>query len=119
MYAIMRDDLHMSPGKMAAQAGHAFLDTYERCSKEYPDRAIEYHSDCHGTKVILSAKREDQLLSLFEAVKPTGIPCALIIDSGHIMPPHFDGNPIVTALGIGPATRSEIHHLTKKFQILK
>jgi PTH2 family peptidyl-tRNA hydrolase len=46
-----------------------------------------------------------------------GIPHKLIIDSGHIMPPHFDGNPIITALGIGPCCRDEIKNITKKFKL--
>lgn len=117
MYAIVREDLQMSPGKMAAQTGHAFLDTYDQCRKEYPDRAIEYQSGRHGTKVVLSAKNEFHLLSIYENVKSSGIPCVLIIDENHIMPPHFDGSPIITALGIGPCTRKEIHHITKRIQL--
>lgn len=35
------------------------------------------------------------------------------------MPPFFDGSPIVTALGIGPATREQIKKITKKFQLVK
>jgi peptidyl-tRNA hydrolase len=119
MYAIIREDLGMSPGKMGAQTGHAFLDTYDLCRKEYPDRATAYHNGCHGTKVILAAANEAKLLHAYELAKMSGVPCALITDSGHIMPPHFDGNPINTAIGIGPATRSEIHHITKNFPLVK
>jgi PTH2 family peptidyl-tRNA hydrolase len=119
MYAIVRGDLQMSPGKCAAQTGHAFLDTFDLCRKEYPDRATSYHNGCHGTKVILSAKNEDQLREAYELAKMSDIPSVLIIDSGHIMPPHFDGSPIVTALGLGPATREEIKHITKKFPLVK
>jgi peptidyl-tRNA hydrolase len=119
MYAIVRNDLEMSPGKLAAQTGHAFLDTFDQCRKEYPDRAEQYHNGCHGTKVVLGAKSLDQILSTYELVRSVGIPCTLITDSGHVMPPHFDGEPVVTALGIGPALREEIRHITKKFQLVK
>jgi PTH2 family peptidyl-tRNA hydrolase len=119
MYAIIRADLDMTAGKMASQAGHAFLDTFQLCQDIDPERAKEYGEDGHGTKIALYAKNESQILQLYELVKASGIPCALIIDSGHIMPPYFDGNPITTALGIGPARRSEIHHLTKKLQLIK
>lgn len=106
----------MSAGKLASQAGHAFLDAYDQCRKEYPDRATEYNTS--GTKVVLRAKSLDHLLRAEQESKSLGIPCSLITDSGHIMPPHFDGNNIVTALGIGPATRSEIKRITKRFQLV-
>lgn len=109
----------MSPGKLASQAGHAFLDTFAVCQKENPELAAEYHSGRHGTKVVAGATNEGQLMKAYELAKAAGLPCALIIDSGHVMPPFFDGNPIVTALGIGPARRDEIHAITKRFQLVK
>jgi peptidyl-tRNA hydrolase len=111
-------DLGMTQGKLASQTGHAFLDAYDQCRKEYPDRATEYHSGRHGTKVCLAAKDETALLQAYEQAQSAGIPCALIIDSGHIMPPYFDGNPIVTALGIGPCRRDEVKSITKHFQLI-
>lgn len=109
----------MTQGKLASQAGHAYLDSYEACRREDPGRADSYHNGCHGTKVCLGAKNEDQLMHAYELAQAYGLPCALITDSGHIMPPHFDGSPIVTALGIGPALRDEIHSITKRFQLIK
>lgn len=106
----------MSAGKLASQAGHAFLDAYDQCRKDYPDRAEEYNTS--GTKVVLRAKSSEHLIRAEQEAKALGIPCSLIIDSGHIMPPYFDGNPIITALGIGPATRSEIKRITKRFQLV-
>lgn len=107
----------MSPGKQASQAGHAFLDAYLAAQEIRPDVALEYRGDSHGTKVVLRAKNQEQLLRAFEKAKAAGIPCALIIDSGHVMPPHFTGDPIVTALGIGPATRSEVARITGSFAL--
>jgi len=87
------------------------------CSRDSPAIAQEYKSDHHGTKVVLIADSEDQLRLAYEKATHLGIPASLIIDSGHIMPPHFDGSPIVTALGIGPARRSDIQQITKKFKL--
>jgi peptidyl-tRNA hydrolase, PTH2 family len=119
MYAIVRNDLNMSPGKMAAQTGHAFLDTYDECRNKDPSRAAEYHDGCHGTKVVLGAKSLDQLMLIYEQAKAEGLPCTVITDSGHVMPPHFDGSPIVTAVGIGPVTRNESHHITKRLNVVR
>jgi peptidyl-tRNA hydrolase len=105
----------MTTGKLASQAGHAFVDTADACKNKDPTRYAAYT----GTKVVIEARDEEQLLRAYEQAKQAGLPCALIIDSGHILPPHFDGSPIITALGIGPAKRDEIHTITKRFQLVK
>jgi len=107
----------MPVGKLASQAGHAYLNSYLEALEHDPETATEYQKDGIGSKICLKAKNLDKLLTAYEAAKAAGLPCSLITDSGHIMPPHFDGNPIITALGIGPALRSSIHPITKKFQV--
>lgn len=106
----------MPPGKLAAQAGHAYLGAFISANKNSPDLAKEYASDPPGTKICLAANDEAQLLALYELAASAGIPCALITDSGHILPPHFDGSPIVTALGLGPVTRKGVASLTRRLQ---
>jgi PTH2 family peptidyl-tRNA hydrolase len=115
----VRTDLGMTQGKLASQAGHAYLDAYIRSVNHRPVVAGEYCQDGHGTKVCLGAINETALLHAYEQAQSAGLPCALIIDSGHIMLPHFDGNEVVTALGIGPCRRDEIQSITKKFQLIK
>lgn len=120
MYAILRGDLNMSPGKSASQAGHAFKLLTKQIITEHPVLAADYFSDGDmGTNVVLKSKNQFQLERAFHAAKAAGIPAELIIDSGHIMPPHFDGSPIITALGIGPARREQIHHITKRFNCVE
>jgi PTH2 family peptidyl-tRNA hydrolase len=106
LYAIVRKDLHMPTGKLAAQAGHAFLNSYLECVQLNPRRARLYQKGGLGTKVTLEGSVTD-IRALVKLAKANGWPHSLIIDSGHVMPPHFDGNPIMTALGIGPLTREE------------
>jgi peptidyl-tRNA hydrolase len=115
MYAIIRNDLEMTAGKMASQAGHAFVDTYELCLTTDPERLTAYT----GTKVVVGAKDETHIRRAYEQAQAAGLPCVLIVDAHHVMPPHFDGNPIVTALGIGPVRRDEVHAITKRFQVVK
>lgn len=119
MYVITRGDLHMSGGKLASQAGHAFKmltkqlhDDTELFNNYFADGDI-------GTNVVLRAKNLNQILLAHDKALAAGIPCSLISDQGHIMPPHFDGKPIITALGIGPATRDDIQHITKRFNLEK
>ena len=105
----------MPPGKMAAQAGHAFLGAFVNSQGERKDR---YAADPPGTKVVLVARDLHKLLLIQSIVADEGLPYALITDEGHILPPHFDGSPIITALGVGPATRREVACL-KRLQIVR
>ena len=109
----------MSPGKLAAQAGHAFLDSFLASAESRPQYAHAYRGDSHGTKVTLSSPDLDQLLRAEALARSEGIPCALITDSGHVLPPHFDGSPVITALGLGPAWRSEVRHITRRFALVR
>lgn len=109
----------MSPGKLAAQAGHAFLDSFLSCQASDPARARTYRDPGHGTKVVLAARDVAQLEFLLNQASDAGLPCALIIDSGHVMPgTSFDGSSVVTALGLGPATRGEVEHLIKRLALV-
>lgn len=102
----------MPPGKMAAQAGHAFLGAYLESLAQRPDEAASYIDDAPGTKIVLEAPDLDRLLRARERARRAQLPCVLIRDRGHILPPHFDGSPIVTALGIGPVRRAEVRRVT-------
>jgi len=118
-YAIIRGDLNMPKGKAGAQAGHAYTDTI-RAAQNLRAEIVEmyFNKDLGGSKILLKARNENQLIRAYLDIKKLGIPCAIIIDKNHILPPHFDGKPIITALGIGPCKRSEINNITKKFNCL-
>ena len=106
----------MSPGKIASQAGHAYLCAFLRCQELDPQLLADYLKDLPGTKVCLQAKNLDDLLRAQAEAELLGIPCSLITDSG--CPNFFDGQPIVTALGLGPAKESKIKNITRRFQLL-
>ncbi len=107
----------MPPGKLASQAGHAYLNSFIAASRANPEIEDLYQPDGLGTKVCLKAKNQEQILKAYERAKEAGIPCSLIIDQHHIMPPHFTGDPIITALGIGPIRKADIHDITKRFSL--
>ena len=59
MFAIVRKDLEMPAGKLAAQAGHAYTDSLCNASE---DRVKDYRTDSlGGSKVTLKAKNENAL----------------------------------------------------------
>lgn len=106
----------MAPGKIASQAGHAFLGAFSHAD---PITQMEYHKEMPlspGTKVTLKCKNIVQLLRAEYAAQEAGLPVFKVIDSG--CPNFFGGKPIVTALGIGPVTKEQAKHITKKFELL-
>lgn len=95
----------MPPSKAAAQAGHAFLGAVSlSASSCFPEDARAYLKEAPGTKVVLGARLGD-IERLAVRLEADGVPAFLVIDSVHVMPPDFDGAPIVTALGVGPLRR--------------
>ena len=116
IYAIVRNDLEMPPGKLAAQAGHAYTDTLYNSHDQDPERYNNYRVDgMGGSKVTLKAKNESKLIKAYNDCLAPSIPCSIVVDREHVLPPHFDGSPIITALGIGPCTKEEARSVTKKF----
>jgi PTH2 family peptidyl-tRNA hydrolase len=106
----------MDVGKSASQAGHAYLGAFINSD---PSIQAEYHSDfpqSPGTKVCLRAKNLDHILRAETEAKTAGLSTFLVTDSG--CPNFFNGEPIVTALGIGPATKEQTKQITKRFQLL-
>lgn len=121
LYALIRADLQMPPGKLSAQSGHAFTDALWACFDEDPDTALSYRRDeaIGGSKVTIKAKNLAQLERAMRECEDAGIPHALVTDRDHVLLPHFTGAPIVTALGIGPCTKAQCRHITKRFQSLQ
>ena len=106
----------MTPGKTSAQAGHAYLGSFLRSS---PQTQSEYHKEFPehpGTKICLKCDNIGQLLLAENAAKEAGIPYFKVTDSG--CENFYGGKPIVTALGLGPATKAQIKHITRRFQLL-
>lgn len=114
MYALIRADLEMPAGKLSAQAGHAYTDALY----EAPRNVQEAYKGT-GSKVTIQCKNLGQLERAYRECIEAGLPCAIVTDEKHILLPHFDGSPVVTALGIGPCTKAECRHITKRFQSVK
>jgi peptidyl-tRNA hydrolase len=106
----------MPAGKLSAQTGHAYGDLLDLATEIAPERKERYRNrDTGGSKVTLKAKNQNQLINAYNAAMSAGIPAVVVVDQEHVMLPHFNGEPIITAIGIGPCTKSEVRHITKKF----
>lgn len=114
LYAVVRNDLGMSPGKCASQAGHAYLGAFLQAQKSHPEIASAYGADLPGTKVCLQAGLV-ALLRTQDEVEAAGLPCFLVVDSGCAN--FFDGKPTITALGFGPVAQGGLPKFLKKLQL--
>jgi len=107
MVIVIRDDLKMSGGKLAAQVAHAAV----TCALESKAKKAKWFSEWYREgqrKVVLKAKDIEQLRSLKDMAAKAGIPFSLVTDAGLTeLPPNT-----TTCLGIGPAPDSALDPIT-------
>ena len=132
---VVRKDLKMRKGKIAAQCAHAsmkvFIDrdplwNYENRmrSGESPRSnllSIPLSGDMIDwlegsfTKVCVSVDSEEELMEIFEKAKAAYLHTALIVDSGRT---EFNGVPTKTVVAIGPGPAEEIDKITGELKLL-
>lgn len=100
MIIIVRTDLKMGKGKVAAQCCHAAVSAYKQVQRRNPEllKQWEYYGQ---PKVVVKVPDEDSLLELLCHAKEVGLPVSLIQDAGRtqIAP----GSRTVLGVGPGPA----------------
>jgi len=109
---VVRTDLKMGKGKIAAQCAHASLSALEKTRQENPAWAEEWMEQGQK-KVVLKVSDKKELLELFEQIKKN-LPAALIKDAGLTQIKNGD----ITCIGIGPAPEAEIDKFTSKLKLL-
>lgn len=108
MYALVRADLEMNAGKMSAQVSHGMSQLARECESGVWQ---EYVGSGHGTKIIMQVKGLVQLMGVAKKLKEQNIPFTYVVDRGHVMLPHFDGNPIATAIVFGPVKKASVKRI--------
>lgn len=109
---IVRNDLKLGKGKIAAQASHASLEAYLLTSRKTPKVTDDWL--LYGQKkVVLKVDSKKELLDLFMEVK-SFFPAVLIKDAGLTQLKESD----YTCVGVGPIKESEIDRFTKKYKLL-
>ncbi len=110
---IIRMDLEMSKGKLAAQAAHASLMSYFEAEKKDKEIAKKW-LDTGEKKIVLKVSNEEALIKLYNAYQYRGVPCALVTDAGLTeVPPGSK-----TALGIGPWYADKVNEFTSALKLL-
>ena len=107
---VVRDDLDIGPGKLAAQVAHAAIKAADTA-----DASARRRWKADGqSKVVLRADDEDALRSLKAEAETRGLPTALIRDAGRT-----ELEPgTVTTLGIGPGDPEVIDEVTGHLSLL-
>lgn len=106
----------MTPGKITAQAGHAYLGAFARSDRELQEQYHGGFPESPGTKVCLAAQDDAELLALRDECQARNLPHCLVIDSG--CQNFFAGAPTITALGVGPVTKQQAKPILGRFKLL-
>lgn len=107
MVIVMRNDLKMSKGKMAAQAAHAAVNCAFAAKKKDPKNLDKWMGEGQK-KVVVKVNSERELFEIKAMADASGLINSVITDAGRteIAP----GS--VTCMGVGPAPESVVDKVT-------
>lgn len=107
---VVRQDLKLPKGKMAAQVAHASLEAYKKTDQ----RVVEEWEDEGVKKIVLKVPGLKELMEIKNKVKAEKIPYVVIKDAGKT-----ELKPgTITCLGIGPVKESKIDKITGKLKMV-
>ncbi|MBI2146320.1 peptidyl-tRNA hydrolase [Candidatus Woesearchaeota archaeon] len=107
---LVRQDLKLPKGKLAAQVAHASVDAVLKSDKKIVNAWMQEGM----AKIVLKVKDEKELLHYFQHAKDTGITASLITDAGRtVIAPGTK-----TCVGIGPDAEEKIDRITGKLPLL-
>ncbi len=107
---LVRSDLKMPKGKMAAQCSHASVGAVLKS----PAGKIESWRIYGMKKAVLKVSSEKELISFYKKAKSAKLITALITDAGKT----FFKNPTKTCLAIGPDEDKKIDKITGNLRLI-
>ena len=123
---VVRKDLNMRKGKLAAQVAHASLKVildqmmtnhYTYGDRHWMDKVLSLRPEeplsqwllDKFTKIVVYVESEDAIHALANKCHFLNVPCAVITDSGKT---EFHGEPTVTCIAIGPDWEDKVDEIT-------
>jgi PTH2 family peptidyl-tRNA hydrolase len=106
---IVRKDVGMEKGKLAAQVAHASLGAYKKAGESDRD---EWEAE-GSKKVVLKVDSLKEIIEIYDKVRKR-LPCSLVRDAGKTQV----SSGTVTALGIGPCREEDVDKITKHLKLL-
>lgn len=114
LVVLVRTDLDMGKGKIAAQVGHASVECALRAEKR-DRKAFDLWMLGGQKKVVLKVANRDEMVRYLAEAKSRGLGTCMITDAGRTeVEPGTD-----TCVGIGPAPGSEIDRVTGGLKMLR
>lgn len=110
---LVRTDLGMGPGKIAAQVGHAAVSCSLASRKAATARFERWRSE-HGRMIVLAVGSEADLEETAALAEVAGVVHRAIHDAGRTEVPAGTW----TVLGLGPAPASLLAPLIERFEAL-
>lgn len=110
---IVRMDLKMSKGKLAAQVAHASVDAALKVLKEN-EKSFKAWKRGGMKKVVLRVNSLKEMIAIKHKAERSGLKTALIQDAGltELKP------GTKTVLGVGPASEKDINKICEKLKTL-
>ena len=121
---VVRKDLNMRKGKIAAQASHASMGAilnygsrmYEgTLTLTIEKLAVKEWLEGRFTKVCVSVDSEEELLAIYQLAISNGVNVKLITDAGLT---EFNGVPTKTCLALGPDYPENLDPITGHLKLL-
>lgn len=124
---VVRKDLNMRTGKIAAQVAHASLNSvldlmhYSQrkmgrvLSLRETDPMCDWLDGELMTKIVVGVNSEEELFAIQEKAKEAGVRTSLVQDAGKT---EFNGVPTYTCLAVGPNVPDKIDEITGKLELI-
>lgn len=118
MVIVVRKDLNMRKGKLAAQVGHAVQGSIIQSDSVIQVKHIPHIAEWisgGSTKIVVSVDSVEELRGLEMLAKYWDLPHYPVKDLGRT---EFKGVDTYTALAIGPGASDDIDKLTKELPLI-
>jgi len=109
---VVRCDLKMGKGKVAAQCSHAAVDAVRQLWESDPN-GLALWASCGQTKVVTKVNTEAELQDLQKAARRKGLVTALIQDAGRTQIARGSR----TVLGVGPGPKDLVDEVTSHLKL--
>lgn len=117
MVLVVRQDLGMGVGKIAAQVGHAVLGAYKEIleSQEVKHQEALFNwEECGQAKIVLKIKNKEEIIALEAKARANGLNTYLVADAGRTQ---IEAGSI-TVCAIGPGNSAEIDQVTGHLRLM-
>ena len=107
---IVRNDLKLPKGKLAAQVAHASVDAVLKADKD----VVKTWRNTGMMKIALKVENEQELYKYAQLAKDAGYPVGIITDAGKtVVAPGT-----TTCCGIGPVLEEDVDAITGDLKLL-